>query len=162
MTNDVPGLLPDALLRALDGTDLETKEGETFLLLTVAESGFPHVALLSVGEVYAPGPLEVRLALWPKSATTANLQRTGQATLAHVADGAATYVQLAARRVDEKSEGLARFIADVRGTRVDRVSYAELTTGVRFRLRDRDRVLARWSRTVLALRSMDGGPASPG
>lgn len=147
-------VLPEALAQLLDGEDLERKEGETLLLLTMSEGGWPHVALLSVGEVWAPDPREVRLALWPGTRTTANLARTRQATLATFVEGTAYYVELDAQpAADLKADGrrLARFHCAVRSVRADVVGYAELLSGVRFRLKDREHVV-RWRATIAALR----------
>ena len=149
------GELPDPLLDLLSGDDLERKEGETLLLLTVADEGWPRVALLSVGEVLAISSRELHLALYPASTTTANLTRVGRATIAAFAGGAVYYVELAARRLDDlrgPHAVLARFTAEVRSVRTDLVGYAELVSWVRFRLVDRDRVLRRWRETVMALR----------
>src|SRR5438132_6053579 len=85
--------LPAALVRLLDGRDLEAKIGETFLLLTVDAAGFPHVALLSAGEVVAVAAGELRLALWPGTNSGKNLARDGRATLAVFWEGAAYYVK---------------------------------------------------------------------
>lgn len=146
---------PPALLSLLDGEHLEGKIGETLLLLTVTEEGFPHTALLSVGEVYAPTPGELRLALWRTSRSTANLARTGRATLVAFVPPAAYYVELeATARPDiAMPEGtFARFTARPRTILEDVVGYAELQSGVRFRLPKEEKVLARWRAQVRALR----------
>lgn len=142
--------LPEILVHLLDGTALRDKVGETLVLLSVAPDGFPHLALLSVGEVFAPHPKEVRMALWPNSTTTANLTRTGMGTLAYVAPSAAIYVELEATRV--LHPGLALFVATLRSIRIDHVGYAELVCGIRFRLNDPAAVVARWQATIDRLR----------
>jgi len=155
MTRALAAELPAPLFELLDGRDLAQKEGETLLLLTVGEDGFPRIALLSVGEVLAVSPDELRLALWPASTTTSNLARTGRATLAAFLGGTAYDVELLARQLPElrTSRGhYARFAAEVRSARADAVSYAELLGGVRFRLKDAPRVVAGWERTIEALR----------
>lgn len=160
MTKPGGAALPEAVLRLLDGEDLEAKEGETFLLLTAAEDGWPRLALLSAGEVYAPSATELRLALWPKSTTTRNLSANRRATLAVIHQGVAYYAELEAQRVADSEHGLARFRAEVRSVRVDEVGYAELTSGVRFRLKGKEEVLARWRRSIASLRAeaSDGAP----
>src|SRR5437868_382048 len=72
--------LPPELREFLDGQRLAAKTNDVIELLTVGEEGWPHVALLSVGEVLAASDTEVRLALWPDSQTTANVRRTSRAT----------------------------------------------------------------------------------
>lgn len=147
--------LPPALLALLDGRDLERKVGETLLLLTVGEDGFPHTALLSVGEVYAPSVDEVRLALWRTSATTANLARTGKATLVAFVPPAAYYLELEARSSGDVVVGESRFAGFTTHPRAileDVVGYATLESGLTFTLPKPDKVLARWREQVAALR----------
>lgn len=150
-----PDALPATLRELLSGDALDRKAGETLLLLTACEVGWPRVALLSVGEVVAVGHRELRLALYTASTTTANLTRTGRGTLAAFLPGAAHYVELATRRLDDlrtPHAALAHFAAEVRSARIDAVGYAELIGGVRFRLRDEARTIQRWRETIAALR----------
>ncbi len=144
----------------LDGRDLTAKEGETFLLVTVDPEGWPHVALLSVGELLAVSAREIRLATWHGSGTTANLEATGRGLLAAVIGGVAYDVRLAFRRetdIRTETSALAHFSAEVLEAATDTVSYAELTSGVRFRLRESERVLASWASTIEALRDAARG-----
>lgn len=121
-------------------------------LLTVTAEGWPHVALLSVGEVLAVSGRELRLALWPSSTTTANLERTGRATLAAVVDGQAVYVELGVSEPPRRTrEGLARLHAEVRSVKVDAVDYARLESGIAFALPDPEPVVERWTATVAEL-----------
>ena len=152
--------IPDALMPLFDGQDLASKEGETFLLITTGETGWAHVAMLSVGEVVASSPEELRLALWGTSRTTANLTRTGQAVLFLVYGPAAYILQLTARRLpDLEVDGrrLACFAARVVNAEEHVVKYADMTSGPRFRLNQREAVLERWARTVQALRGVGEG-----
>lgn len=159
---DVQGArIPDALIPLLDGQGLASKEGETFLLITAAETGWPHVALLSVGEVLACSPQELRLALWGTSRTTANLTRSGQAVLFLVHGRGAYILQLAARRLqDIEVDGrtLACFSARVVNVEEHVSDYADMTSGLRFRLHQREPVLDRWARTLQALRGVGERP----
>jgi hypothetical protein len=152
MSETLSPALPDSLYRLLDGSDLESKVGETLELLTVGPEGWPHVALLSVGEVLAVAPAEIRLALWPSSQTTANLLRTGQATLTSVRPEGACYVWLLAAPLDAGLE-LATFRCSVQRLVLDRVDYADLTHGISFTLRDPSAVVARWEGVIAALRA---------
>jgi hypothetical protein len=149
--------LPPAIRRLLDGAELERAVGRTVLLLTVDETGWPRVAMLSAGEVVATGPREIRLALWPDGTSAANLTRTGHATLALVHSGAGWYARCGARRqLDlELPDGrrLAAFALAVEEVREDAVPYAELTGGVEFRLAEPERTLAAWRAVVDALRT---------
>ena len=149
-------LSPD-LLALLDGTDLDTKVGETMLLLTVSENGWPHLAMLSVGELLATRPDEVRMALWKGTTTGDNLRRTSQGTLALVYRGAGHYIELEVTGTTGLQVGtktLDYFSCAVTKALTDVVGYATLTTGIRFELPRREDVVSRWERTVAAIREV--------
>jgi hypothetical protein len=149
--------LPLAVRALLDGADLATKIGETFLLLTTDAAGWPSVAMLSVGEVLAHEPGRLRFALWPSSSTTASLTRAGRGTLALIVGNAGYYVRCSGARgadlVLVDGSRLAYFDLAVEDVLEDVVTYAELTSGIRFRLPDPAAVLPRWQATVAALRA---------
>ncbi|MFC7660182.1 hypothetical protein ACFQV8_32695 [Pseudonocardia benzenivorans] len=75
--------LPAPFARELAADD---NEGFTIALLTVADGGWPHQALISVGEIVAFDDVRLRLATWPASTATRNLLATGRATLVAVVD----------------------------------------------------------------------------
>jgi hypothetical protein len=148
--------LPAEVRALLDGTDLPAREGQTFLLITAPRDGWPHVAMLSVGEVFAPEESEVRLALWPGSQTTQNLTAGELALLMIVTSGAAYYARLRCHRLTDGSireRPRALFSARVDEVFQDVVDYAEITSGIAFRLPDRERVLAAWTESVEVMRS---------
>lgn len=70
------------LFTLLNGKELEHKQQEAMMLLTVTEDQWPHIAMISVGEIVALDEKNLRLALWPGTTTTGNMIRTGKATLA--------------------------------------------------------------------------------
>jgi hypothetical protein len=159
MSRSLGKALPVNLMDLLTGHDLAQREGLTLLLVTTALDGWPHVAMLSAGEVLATGPSEVRLALWPGSGTTANLAQSGRSLLMIVAGNASYYVRLAARRGGDLSLSQgprAFFVATVEDVLEDVVSYAEITSGIGFRLKQPAVVLAAWTETVAAMRSAPG------
>src|SRR5579884_59823 len=82
MSRSLGNQLPGALLQLLDGRDLGQKTQLALLLNTVDAQGYPHPAMLSVGEVLAPSPSALRLALYATSTTTSNLRRGGTLSLA--------------------------------------------------------------------------------
>jgi len=135
-----------------DGLDL------TILVLTTTPDGWPHLAMVSLGEIIAVGPRALRLALWPNSTAARNLWREQRMTLALVHDEAAYSVRCAARRgadlvLPANGGQLACF-----GLRVDDVVEdvppdATLTGGVRFRLHNPDTTMRRWQQTRAALRA---------
>lgn len=150
--------LPPLLQGLFDGRDLASKIGDTFLLTTTDAEGWPHVAMLSAGElVLAPSGDALNVGLWLHSTATKNLERDGRGLLTVVTDGAGFYLRLTAQRqadLDLGADGrLARFALHVVDVQEDRVNYATLTSGVTFRLHEPDGVVARWQRTVEALRS---------
>ena len=147
--------LPPALERSLDGSDLRDKVGETFLLCTAGVEGWPHVAMLSVGELIATSARELRMALHAGSSTSANLERTGRGTLLAVLDGRAVTVRVRAATLDVRRVAgleLRFFSARVAELIEHKVGYAELESGVRFRLTEVDGTLRRWEQTLAALR----------
>lgn len=155
MTRSTGHDLPEALAGLLAGDDLEARVGDTFLLVTTGEDGWPHVAMLSAGEVLASGPRGLRLALWPGSATTGNLARSGRGLLMALVPPVTYYVRLRCRPAGEvaaQGRKLAAFAADIDEVLEDVVSYAEVLSGIRFRLNDRERTLAGWTEAISALR----------
>ncbi len=163
MSRSLGNQLPDTLTSLLDGRDLPSREGLTLLLVTVGEDGWPHVAMLSAGEVLAASARELRLAMWPRSNSTANLTRTGQGTLMLVHDQASYYLRLKARRTRDLSvrDGArAFFVATLEDVLRDVVGYAVITGGPAFRLKEPDKVVPGWEETVAAMRraESDGSP----
>lgn len=69
------------LMEWLSGTNLEHKQHEAMQLLTVSEDQWPHQAMISMGEVIAISPRQLRLALWQGTQTSMNMSKTGKATL---------------------------------------------------------------------------------
>jgi hypothetical protein len=159
MARSAGNAIPAPIRPLLEGTDIEALEGLTFLLLTTNDDGWPHLAMLSVGELVAAGERDLRAALWPGSSAARNLARTGQCTLAVIHQEVGYYLRCSAREgPDLKIEGgrLAYFELGVEEALEDVVPYATLTSGVSFRLNEPDQVLPRWRETIQALRSRTG------
>ncbi len=156
MSRQLEPVVPAALRGLLDSDDLAAAEGFTLLLVSVTADGWPHMAMVSVGEVVVAGDDSLRLALWPGSTATRNLTPSGNATLAAVADGTSYSLRLAVTRAGEVETPLAgqlaRFEARVEGASADEAPYAVLESGVQFRLKDPPSVLARWAELRQALR----------
>jgi hypothetical protein len=146
-------VLPSEVAALLSGRDVRAGVGLTIQLLTVDESGWPRVALLSVGEVLAIDDRHLRLALWSTSHTTANLSRAGRGVLCLVHAGAFLTVLIHAARAVDLVEPAPRavFDAEIDGVRTDEVPYAVITSGIAFELPDRDAVVSRWHETIEAL-----------
>jgi hypothetical protein len=150
--------LPSALLPQLDGRDLAAKSGLVFLICTVDARGYPHPAMLSVGEVLAPDPRRVFLALYASSTTSNNLRRGGQLTLALAADGLGYYVKATARELSPAAAalpGLAAFEATVDEALEDGDPIAAVTSGFTIALAmDPSPIFAQWESTVAGLRTL--------
>src|SRR5919202_5920624 len=98
MARSVGNEIPAAIRPLFSGQDLAAREGLTFLLLSTTEDGWPHLAMLSVGEVLAVDDRRLKLALWRNSTAAGNLTRTERATLALVQGGAGYSIRLATAR----------------------------------------------------------------
>ena len=158
MSRSIGPQLPPVLHALLDGEGLAAKEGTTLLLMTVTEDGWPHVAMLSVGELLAVDAERLRAALWPNSTATRNLTAVGQATIALVHKGVAYYLRCRARRgadldVPSSEAGLSYFELELEDILEDVVPYAELTSGITFTLADGSAGIARWDERIAALRA---------
>jgi hypothetical protein len=156
MSRSLGNAMPLTMVTLLDGDKLDEKAHLVFLLLTQDAEGYPRPAMLSVGEVLARGPTELRLALYGGSSTTANLRRTGKLTLVLAGGGLGYYVRATAREIavtDADLAGLAVFNAVVDEVLEDGEPIAEVTSGFTMRLTgDGSRVIAMWEATVRALR----------
>ncbi|MFX1766287.1 pyridoxamine 5'-phosphate oxidase family protein [Paraburkholderia sp. A1RI-2L] len=147
--------LPPSLVRALDGEHLETRADEAFRLSTVGADGWPHGAQLSVGEVLALDAQTLLVAMWPRSNTAQNMQRDARLTLTLVHDGAVLEIRAQASLVAEHQTALDLSVFRLRVERVDvhRAKYAEVLSGVTFRLHEREKVMARWREQIAMLRT---------
>jgi hypothetical protein len=112
--------------------------------------------MVSVGELALVSERRLALALWPTSTCAANLDRERRATLAFVLEGHA--YSLRCRVVAEHSLGdgpdppLSGFGLEVTAALDDVAPYADLVSGITFRLHDEAATLCRWRRTRSALR----------
>lgn len=139
------------LYQLLNGEKLAEKQHEAMMLLTVTEDQWPHIAMISVGEVAAASRNQLRLAIWPNTTTTANLIRTGKATLVAFFAGKAHYVRLSLQHLGalpKAKHERERFLATVVSYREDVAKYATITSGVQIELNDATAVLQRWGETI--------------
>ncbi|MFD1887331.1 pyridoxamine 5'-phosphate oxidase family protein [Paenibacillus wenxiniae] len=147
--------LPAILQKLWNGQQLEHKQQLAMPLLTVSEDGYPHQAMVSAGEVLAMDAQTLRIALWTGTNTTANLLRDGRALLTVVIDGVSYALRLQAMALPELQHTAyprARFEAKIQHIREDVAKYAELLTGVTYRLHEPEAVLERWRMTLDELR----------
>ena len=152
MAYSIGNEIPAELRPLLFGLDRQAQEGLTFLLLTTMPEGWPHLAMLSVGELLATDARSIRMALWRNSTASRNVTASGRCTLALVHANAGYSLRcVAARGPDLEVEGaglLAYFGLRVEDIQKDEAPYAWLTSGVTFELKDPDDVLPRWRRTL--------------
>src|SRR4051794_26654346 len=111
----------------------------TVLVLSNTNDQWPHLAMVSLGEIVAINARSLRLALWPTSTAARNVWHEQRTTLALVHGGAAYYLRCYARRgADLLLPGdvgqLACFGLRVEEITEDAAPYATLTSGVAFRL----------------------------
>jgi hypothetical protein len=146
--------MPEEIFDFLNGNDLDRKLSEAVRISTVSEDGWPHAAMLSVGEMLALDASEIAMLLYDGSNTSRNLARDGRLTLTLPLDHGLCEMRL--RATAKKREGRHRcFTALVEDVRQHRSHYADVVSGVTFRLHDRTAVLARWSRQIVMLRGLE-------
>jgi hypothetical protein len=151
MSRPLDAVVPAPLRALLDADPGDAAvDGFTLLLLTTRADGWPHQAMLSVGEVAAAAEDRLTLAVWPGATSTANLRERGRATLTAVVDGVAYALFLAVEAAGEVGR-LARFEARVEAATADEAPYARLESGIRFALNEREETIARWRATREAL-----------
>ncbi len=143
--------LPPEVYALLNGTDLADKQEEAMMLITVSEDGWPHTAMLSVGEVAAASPNLLRIGLWQGTETSGNLKRAGKAALVLVYQGKVNYLKLQVKPLPASRESAYprdRFEAELAGVKQDTAKYAEIVSGIRIALHDPPEVVKRWEATV--------------
>lgn len=147
-------LLSEELYQLLDGRDLEAKQHEAIMLLTVGADMWPHTAMISVGELVALDRRHLRLGLWAGTRTADNIIRTGKAAIALCYKGKAHYVKFSLERLEPLPDARfpgERFAAEVTEAREDEAKYAAIASGIQIRLHDPAPVLERWQETVREL-----------
>lgn len=143
------------LMEWLSGSDLENKQHEAMQLLTVTDGQWPHLAMISMGEVIAISPSCLRLALWQGTQTSMNMMETGKATLIAVHGQRILHVRLEVRLLPELVDSIHprdRYECNILHIRIDQAPYAEITSGIMFQLKDQAGALARWTSTIKDLR----------
>jgi hypothetical protein len=143
--------MPEEIFDLLNGKELVDKQHEAMMLLTISEEGWPHTAMISVGEIVAVSRKELRIGLWPDTSTTANVIRTHKATLVLFWKGKAHYIRLSLERLKELPNiqyKRVRFHAQIVEAREDMAKYAEIRSGIKIDLKNPKEVVERWSETI--------------
>jgi hypothetical protein len=96
------------------------------------------------------------VAIWPKTHTTENLRRDGRLTLLLVFNGALLEMRARATLKAEHQTklDLAVFQIKIESVIEHRSNYADVTTGVTFKLHDPERTFARWREQIVALKQL--------
>ncbi|MCU7711344.1 pyridoxamine 5'-phosphate oxidase family protein [Priestia sp. JV24] len=143
--------MSNVVYELLNGQDLMHKQHEAMMLLTVGEDGWPHTAMISVGEIVAINRKELRIGLWPNTSTTNNIIRTSKATLVLIYKGKAHYIRFSLKRLKEMPTACyprERFSARVVSSREDVAKYADITSGIKIELKNDKEVVERWHKTL--------------
>jgi hypothetical protein len=151
MSRSLGAALPPDLVERLSGRDLESKAAKVIQLFTVDAGGWAHPALLSYFEVVALDAGRVRLATYADSTTTANMRRSGMATLVVIETRTAYYVKGRASELASRmrsAEWNAAFECRVSEVLVDEVNEAYepgayISGGVTYHSPHRDAALER-------------------
>lgn len=148
--------LPKDVIELLDGDHLEARLTEAMRLSTVDEDGFPHAAQISVGECIAINETVLLVALWPQSTTTKNLNRDGKMTLALVIDGCILEIRAhAALKCENQTDlNLSVFHVQIMHVSKHRSAYADVVSGLTFKLHDPEQVLERWREQIRMLKQL--------
>ena len=145
--------LPASIMSLLDGSELESKVGVTLLLVVSDDAGWPRIASLSVGELFAARPDELLLTMYERSRTTQALISRGRAVLHVVDDGAILKVNLGAE-VLGSADGRTTFRCTVDAVERDEVPYARVIHGIEFELVRESGALTRWARQLDELKEL--------
>lgn len=153
MAKQIGDRLPAEILEAFDGQRLDEKIGPAHFLLTADEDGTPRPCMLSAGELLAVDERRLRVALWPRTHTAANLARGGSAVFCYVAPGSVLYVRGSTARIDANGSPLQCFELRVESVESDAHAGMPVTHGIEFGLDrgDAASVAEAWQRQLAPL-----------
>lgn len=145
--------LPQPVTDYLNGTNLLAKT-QALRISTVDPKGWPHASLLSAGDMLAMPPGRIRFVVFAESTTTANLMRDGRITVTLALDGGMCELRMISRRLAHSlpDARLVAFEAELAEVRNHKAPYAELLSGITFKLYEPQAVLPRWQRQIDAMR----------
>ena len=148
--------LSPALYHLLNGSLPVSHQHQAIHLASTGDNGWPYAAQLSLGEMIALSPQQLRFALWPGSTTTRNIIADGRITLTLVYDGAVVEIQAMAQKRQEciTTQQLTVFDAEIRQVIIHRAPYATVTSGITFTLHDEEQALARWQQQIALLQAL--------
>jgi len=144
--------LPDAVARLLAAPPEVGDPAQAFPFLTVDEAGYPHVALLSARELAVAGDGALLVVLMGMT-TSANLQRTGAATLVAV-EGTTAHSMKLRRRTSVDEGDLLGFVLDPVDHKADSLGIA--LAPISYVASEELARLERWDRTAELLARLAG------
>ena len=148
--------LPAELVELFNGEALAGKIGQALLVAVTDEAGWPHLAMVSYGEVVAIDAATLRLGLWDGSRTTRYLRQTGKATLCLAGEHGVFYIKGQVRdlgRALTEPAPIAKLELRVQEVLQDGDPDGEVISGITYRSTEtQGQVLERWTRQIAALR----------
>ncbi|MCD8792341.1 hypothetical protein [Staphylococcus gallinarum] len=147
-------VMPKIVYKLFNGSHLEEKQDIVFIFQTVTIDGYPHTAMLSVGEIVAIDMEHLRFALWPNTTTVQGLRLNGKANIVFVYDQQVYYIELSVREYQSQYEGnddRLKFEGEIRNIKIDSAKYADITSGISIQLRNPKDTVLRWRATVTEL-----------
>jgi hypothetical protein len=152
MTELLGDRLPPDLVARFSGDDPAADVGVAYPLITVDEPGTPRLNMVSAGELLAVGDRALRIVLWPRTRTGANLAAGREALLCVVWPGSVRYVRGTAVRLASPGE-LECFELTVRAVESDSHEGMPVATPITFDVArpGREEVLAAWRAQLATL-----------
>lgn len=148
--------LPDEVITAFNGKNIEEKIGLAYLLVTTDEDGTPRPCMLSVGEILVPDDKHLRIALWPSTTTSKNLKRGVRALFCFVAPGSVIYAKGVSRWLGAgPNSKLERFELSIDAVESDIHQGMPVKETLLFEVvgLDTAKVVSDWQRQLAALRA---------
>jgi hypothetical protein len=143
--------LPSQIQQVFDGEDLADKIGPAYLLMTTDDDGTPRPCMLSAGEIFVCDDRRIRIAVWPGSTSSKNLDRNQRVLLCFVAPGTVFYVKGRSRSLGKgASTQLQRFELNVDTVESDTHAGMPVGSPITFALEDDGpaQVVASWKRQI--------------
>lgn len=156
MSKTIGRKIPDQVLDAFNGEQLESKVGLAYMLLTLDADLTPRPCMLSAGEILAVSDACLRFALWRGTRTSANLARGGPAVFCYVAPRTVFYLSGKAKKLGEAREaGAELFELVVENVDSDEHAGMPVTDTIRFEAESPplDEVLREWYARLEVLRN---------